>query len=158
VRLPGPSGVDDMPAADEAIGDDRSADDLTAILPDDTAILIGCARRSLEAVDRYKEAQALGFGMFIVWPAGLIVGLVVGSLLAGFSVVAVAVVTGPAVAGAWRSGRRNSMRRCRLSPYVGGRDARPTDHGRLDRAEPLANPARIRKGERACVPCDCPWR
>lgn len=34
---------------------------------------------------------------------------------------------------------------------AGGSEARPADHGRLDRAEPLANPARIGEGVSRCV-------
>ena len=38
---------------------------------------------------------------------------------------------------------------------AGGDEARP-DHGRLDRAEPLANPARERSwGNTKCVHCGC---
>lgn len=50
-RLPGPSGVDDMPAADEAFRGDWSADDSTAILPDDTAILPDRQAEPLEPVE-----------------------------------------------------------------------------------------------------------
>ena len=43
---------------------------------------------------------------------------------------------------------------CALLQVVGGNDARPDDHGRLDRAEPLANPARVSKRGPSCVLSD----
>jgi hypothetical protein len=55
----------------------------------DIDIVIGQAQRSLEAVDRYKEAQMSGIAALAYWPAGLLGGLILGTLIAGLSVVAV---------------------------------------------------------------------
>lgn len=66
----------------------------------DIDIVIGQAQRSLEAVDRYKEAQMSGIAALVYWPAGLLGGLILGTLIAGLSVVAVTSVVLLAVA-AW---------------------------------------------------------
>jgi hypothetical protein len=65
----------------------------------DQDIRIGEARRSLEAVDRYKSEQSNGFAAAGTWPLGLIVGLVVGTLLTSPSLVAIASVVGLAAVG-----------------------------------------------------------
>jgi hypothetical protein len=65
----------------------------------DIDVVIGGARRSLEAVDRYKEAQMGGFAALAYWPFGLLVGLVLGTLVGGISIVAIVVVVGVAIAG-----------------------------------------------------------
>lgn len=65
----------------------------------DTHIVIGDAQRSLEAVDHYKEAQASGIAAIVYWPVGLIAGLVLGTVIAGLSVVATAIVGLLAIAG-----------------------------------------------------------
>ncbi len=65
----------------------------------DIDVVIGEARRSLEAVDRYKETQVSGFAAMVYWPVGLLIGLVAGTLAAGVSVVAIVVVAGVAIAG-----------------------------------------------------------
>ena len=65
----------------------------------ETEVVIGQAQRSLEAVDHYKETQASGIAAIVVWPAGLVVGFAVGTLLAGLSVVAAITVFGLAIAG-----------------------------------------------------------
>ena len=66
-------------------------------------IVIGQAQRSLEAVDRYKEAQVSGIAALVYWPLGLMAGLVLGTLIASFSVVATAVVGMLVIAG-WTLG------------------------------------------------------
>ena len=65
----------------------------------DIDVVIGEARRSLEAVDRCKETQVSGFAAMVYWPVGLLIGLVVGTLAAGVSVIAIVVVAGIAIAG-----------------------------------------------------------
>ncbi len=65
----------------------------------DIDVVIGEARRSLEAVDRYKETQVSGFAAMAYWPVGLLIGLVAGSLAGGVSVVAIVVVAGIGIAG-----------------------------------------------------------
>lgn len=65
----------------------------------DIDLVIGQAQRSLEAVDRYKTAQTSGIAALVYWPAGLLGGLILGTLIAGPSVVAVASVVMLAVAG-----------------------------------------------------------
>jgi hypothetical protein len=65
----------------------------------DVEIVIGEARRSLDAVHRYKEAQASGIVALWSWPIGLVVGLVIASLLSSVSTTAILVVIAAAVAG-----------------------------------------------------------
>jgi len=49
----------------------------------DHDITIGSAQQSLEAVDRYKSAQALGFGGMAVFPVSVGMGGIVGTILVG---------------------------------------------------------------------------
>lgn len=65
----------------------------------DVDVVIGEARRSLEAVDRYKTTQSLGFAAMFYWPIGLLIGLVLGTLMTGLSAVAIVIVIAVASAG-----------------------------------------------------------
>lgn len=78
-------------------GDDRVLGAHNALA--ETDVVIGQAQRSLEAVDLYKETQASGIAAIVIWPAGLIVGFVVGTMLAGLSIVAAVTVIALAIAG-----------------------------------------------------------
>lgn len=78
-------------------------------------ITIGSARRSLQAVDRYKQAQALAIPGMVLFPACLLVGLILGGVLFGISLSAVIIVVmlgigsiylGPAYG--WRIGELSS--------------------------------------------------
>lgn len=78
-------------------------------------ITIGSARRSLQAVDRYKQAQALAIPGIVLFPVCLLIGLILGAVLFGVSLSAIIIVVmlgvgsvylGPAYG--WRIGALSS--------------------------------------------------
>lgn len=122
--------------------DDRVQGALNAL--GGSCFAIGQARLSLEAVDRYKDAQTLGLASMVTWPIGLAVGLAAGSIMerptiaaTGAALVLTAAGWMLAIAPAWGSALGSFHSRLRRRAIRLDRDEVPAERAsmRLIRGE-----------------------